>query len=462
MRNNTLKLISLSSLAVLFVLFGVFAFAQISGNPPTGGQKAATPAEEREALVAELKLLEERIAKYEKDITKTQEEKKTLQNQVAVLRKKIEKLSLQIQQSNVMIKDLTLQINDTEGSIRKTADKIDESKEKLSHVLRLMYEEDERSLTEILLAEAKLSDFFDNLMALEALSSKNRELLEDIKSLKSNLEFQKQSLDQEKDDLEKVAQLQTLQKQESEDLKKEQEKLLEVTKGKESEYQKMLQASKKKAKELRTRIFELIGIPEAPTFGEALDLARYIEGITGIRPAFLLAVLTQESNIGKNVGQCYLKNPKTGDGVNAKTGNAISRVMKPGRDTDYFILITAELFRDPYNTVVSCPMSFGWGGAMGPAQFIPSTWNIYRDRVKAITGSADPWKIKDAFVAAALYLKDKGADSKNSNDEWRAAISYFAGTVNMNYRFYGDSVVSIAKKYEEDIKDIEKANLSQF
>jgi len=132
--------------------------------------------------------------------------------------------------------------------------------------------------------------------------------------------------------------------------------------------------------------------------------------------------------------------------------------MKPSRDIDYFLALTKELGRDPNKTVVSCPMSYGWGGAIGPAQFIPSTWKIYAERVKAITGSADPWKIKDAFVAAALYLKDKGADSQTYNAEWRAAISYFAGSVNLSYRFYGDSVMSIAKKYEEDIKAIEAAN----
>jgi hypothetical protein len=36
---------------------------------------------------------------------------------------------------------------------------------------------------------------------------------------------------------------------------------------------------------------------------------------TGVRPAFLLGILTQESNLGKNVGSCYLKDPSTGAGI---------------------------------------------------------------------------------------------------------------------------------------------------
>jgi membrane-bound lytic murein transglycosylase B len=98
---------------------------------------------------------------------------------------------------------------------------------------------------------------------------------------------------------------------------------------------------------------------------------------------------------------------------------------------------------------------------MGPAQFIPSTWMNYRDRVRQITGSADPWKIKDAFVAAALYLADYGAARRTPDAEWAAAMMYFSGTTNPAYSFYGNSVMAIASRYEEDIKVLEGASLTQ-
>jgi membrane-bound lytic murein transglycosylase B len=241
--------------------------------------------------------------------------------------------------------------------------------------------------------------------------------------------------------------------------KKEQEKILEQTKGKESEYQKMLAATKQKAAEIRARIFELIGVPEAPTFGEALDIAKYVERITGVRPAFLLAVLEQESAIGQNVGQCFLANTSTGAGVKANGNGAIvPKVMSPARDVPYFLNITKDLGRDPFKTLVSCPMSFGWGGAMGPAQFIPSTWMLYKDRVKSIFGSADPWSIKDSFLAAGLYLSDYGAAKKTRDAEWRAAMIYFSGSTNSRYSFYGNSVLTRADKFAGWIADIEKAN----
>jgi len=420
-------------------------------------QTNLNPLEERKLLEEELKELEEKIKKYEDDLTRTEQEKKTLQNQIYILKTKIEKLNLQIKQSNLMIKDLNIQISDTEKSIEKTSFKIEDAKNKLSSILRAIFEEDQRSLVEVLFAENTLSNFFDHLVSLEALNYKNQELLKEIKNLKFSLEEQKKSLDEEKADLEKVVKIQTLQKQENEATKKDQEYFLKLTESQYQKYLKEKEETEKRVAEIRARIFELIGVPKAPTFGEALEIARYVEKVTGVRPAFLLAILTQESNIGKNVGQCYLKDKTTGDGITVQ-GKPTAKVMKPSRDVEPFLQITTELGRDPYNTPVSCPIPSvgGYGGAMGPAQFIPSTWMKYKDKVKEVTGkTADPWDIKDAFLAAGLYLSDYGAAKKTSDAEWKAAMIYFSGTTNTNYRFYGDSVMKITKQYEQDIKELE-------
>jgi len=439
------KIISLFLLVAILVMPSFLTLAQM------------TPQEERQALEEELKELEEKIAQYETDITKTEKEKRTLQNQIYILRKRIEQLDLQIYQSNLMIKDLSYQIKDTELSIDQTEKKIKKSRADLASILQLIYEKDQRSIIEILLSEAELSDFFDDLMALETLNSKSKELLEDIKSLKATLESQKEALDEEKADLENVVKIKLLQKQKSESIKKEKDYFLRLTEAEYQEYLKKKAEAEKRAAEIRARIFELIGVPKAPTFGEAYEIAKYVESITGVRPALLLAVMTQESNIGKNVGQCYLKDPSTGSGVTAYNGKKISRVMNPTRDVPYFLAITQELGRDPYNTPVSCPMSVGWGGAMGPAQFIPDTWANpkygYGQKVSEITGkTADPWNIKDAFLAAGLYLRDLGA----SSNEFKAVMRYFSGYRWSKWEeFYGRSVLAIAARYEEDIKQIE-------
>ena len=134
--------------------------------------------------------------------------------------------------------------------------------------------------------------------------------------------------------------------------------------------------------------------------------------------------------------------------------------MKPARDHEPFKAITAELGLDPDTTPVSCPMrdkktgeQIGWGGAMGPAQFIPSTWMGYRAKVSALTGKpADPWDIRDDFIASAIKLAADGATSENG--EWAAAMRYFSGSTNEKFRFYGDNVILLAEKYEADIAEL--------
>ncbi|MFH0779514.1 MAG: hypothetical protein V1928_01510, partial [Parcubacteria group bacterium] len=134
-------------------------------------------------------------------------------------------------------------------------------------------------------------------------------------------------------------------------------------------------------------------------------------------------------------------------------------VMKPERDQSPFKQITSELGLNPDVTPVSCPMKnskgiqVGWGGAMGPAQFIPSTWMGYRGKITAITGkAANPWDIRDAFLAAAIKLAADGAKSKSG--EWAAAMKYFCGSTNSAYKFYGDNVVARAEQYQKDIDSL--------
>jgi membrane-bound lytic murein transglycosylase B len=121
--------------------------------------------------------------------------------------------------------------------------------------------------------------------------------------------------------------------------------------------------------------------------------------------------LTQESALGANVGKCYLTDATTGYGINSKTNAVMKNTMKPTRDVQPFIKITESLGMDWKKTLISCPIAgvAGWGGAMGPAQFIASTWQSIAHKVAAITGSSNPWNARDSIVGSATYLSDLGA-----------------------------------------------------
>lgn len=399
------------------------------------------------------------------DITKTTAQKNTLQNQITSLKKKITGLEYQISQGTLMVRDLNLQIDDTQVSIDNTTKKIEESKSQMVAILRSTYQEDQKSFFQILF-EGNLADFFSNVAYLENLNAKVSDLLQSTESLASYLENQKTKMDAEKGSLQKTIQTQTLLKQQNEQNKIQQQGYLKLT---EVQYQQQLQnkqVADQKAAGIRSRIFDLLGVSQAPTFGQAYDIAKYVAGLTGVRASFIMAVLTQESNIGKNVGQCYLTNsPQPGDGIKIKTGAYSPKTMSPTRDVPVFLKLIDQinqgkgLARNAMSTPVSCVIyyngkPYGYGGAMGPAQFIPSTWvNAgYGQKVSDITGKvADPWDIRDAFLANGLYLKALGGQS----DEFHAAMKYYCGGNCSTYdRFYGNSVVNIANQYEADIKAI--------
>lgn len=432
--------------------------------------------EDYRALLEQCKeYYEEKRAQIEKDIGKTEQEKKTLANTIYLLGNKIKNLDYQISQSNIMIKDLGSQIEDTQVSITQTEAKIENIKEKLGNILQLRYEEDQRSTIEILLAETTLSDFFDNLVALEMLNLKTQDLLKTIKGLKGDLETQKETMDSEKKDLEHLVIIQKLQKQDSARKKTEHENLLRFS---EEEYQKYLterRETEEKVIKIGNLLFELLEVPEGGIKVEdAVRIAKEISKQTGIRAAFSLAILWQETRIGKILGGCYLRNTKTGDGVYIKTGNIAPRTMKPTPREEWEKFSDVYLFTntiikelnevgkiqsDWSQTPVSCCMVrdgeyFGWGGAMGPAQFIPNTWMLYKEKIEEKTGDApaNPWNVRDAFLANGLYLKDLGAGSQTYEKEIYAALRYFGCTSSWCRSNYGTPVMRVATCFQDYIE----------
>ena len=426
-------------LAFVFGVNGVSFFALAPTSSVT--TFAAQNDDQRKALETQLKELENQMGQYESTITSYKQQGKTLKSEIDRISAQIAKLSLQIKAVTLSIGQLDDNISSTQTEIKKTEDEIDLTKAAIADLLRNIYESETASVVEILLANPRLSDFFGNINNSLSVKDSLRLSLQKVIALRSDLLDEKDRLAMEKHDATALKVYQDSQKSLLQQTKTGKDDLLTVTKGQESRYQNLLEQTKKTAAQIRSQIFQLLGGGEL-TFEKAYAFAKQAEGATGVRAAFVLAILNRESALGQNVGRCGYK-----------TSMAPGPPQSKRDDVTPFLQITRELGIAPDSVLVSCANADGaYGGAMGPAQFIPTTWMGYRNRVAQYTGNnpASPWNNADAFVAAALYLKDAGAAS----NERTAAAKYYCGNNWNRYiclSVYGQRVIENAREFQGDI-----------
>ncbi len=386
-------------------------------------------------LEAELAKLEKEIAEKEKELAGQKGQSVSLSRDIAILTSQIQKSKLDIKAKNLVIQKLGGEISNKNQEISALSVKIDREKESLAQLLRKERMINDRDIISLILSKDNISDVYGDIEAFSSIKKGIQESINEIRNMKDLTEAEKLALEKKKDEETDTKYELERDKAKVETSEAEKQRLLSISKNKEAEYQKVLQEKAQKRAQILAAIFSLAGGGSTKiNFETALVYAREAQKLTGIDPAFLLAVLTQESNLGANVGQCYLTDTKTGAGMNPKTGKTYPNVMKPmglpGRkgDIDDFFLITAAVGRDPYKTLVSCPIAgvAGYGGAMGPAQFIPSTWGGYKNRLKNLLGlDADPWNPRDAFMASATYLTDLGAVGNSASAQHKAACRYY-------------------------------------
>lgn len=457
--SKTIKIpfITLSKIAVVAIVFSYLVFGSALA-PIDRGQLslAAQNDDDRQQLELQLQELEAQIAKDQETLNSYKSQGKNLQSEINRLNANVNKLNLQIKAVTLSIQKLDREIKENQGQIKTTQDKMTQNKEILTRTIQNINTNEESSIVEILLRKPHLSDFFGDINDLMVLQDSLRGTLEKVINLRDELLDQQQSLAIQKNDAAQLKKYQDAQKLSLNATKVEKADLLKETKGNEKKYQDIVKEKQKAAADIRNRIFKFLGGGEL-AFGEAVKIAQVAEKATGVRAALILAVLTQESSvngvIGANLGKCYYNTAR-----NNSSGSVMSDSQKP-----IFLSLMSALGLDPEKTPVSCPITSDgtYGGAMGPAQFMPTTWKLYKDRVSEITGSnpASPFNNLDAFSGTSLYLKD-GLDGCQSlfktlfSQESCAAAKYYAGGKWRSYTSvgrYGYRVAERAAGFADDI-----------
>ncbi len=398
----------------------------------------------RAQLEQDLATLEQEIADQQKILESKQQERVSLERDLAILNASIEKSKLSIKARDIEIAQLKDDIAGKTTIIAGLSGRLDRERESLAQILRQTNQLDSYTLAEILLSGKDISSFFEDLDSFDAVKASLQGSYTSLVDHRTQTETQKASLEDKTAEEVSLRQIQVLEQKRIEQQEQEKKAILAVSKGVEAIYQRIIADKQKSAASIRAELFTLRGSAAIP-FEKAYQYAQTASAKTGVRAALILGIIAEESNLGENVG----------------TGNWQIDMANP-RDTVPFLDICKRLGLDPDKMPVSKKPWYGYGGAMGPAQFIPSTWILYEDRIASATGHTppNPWDPQDAIMASAILLADNGASTHTPQAERLAALRYLAGWKNATksaYAFYGDDVMSLATKYQGLI-DVLNAN----
>lgn len=436
----------------LLVLLCAVVFA--TGVQTAYAQNPNLSESERRELERQLADLEKQMSQTQGTIDALYSEGESLKRDIAILDGEIRKAKLKVSATEIEIRQLSEGIVKHTRTIGTLSEKIAADQQSLAQILRKTQEVDDYSLVEVVFSAQDVSDFFGDLDAFASIQEEMHRSFEELRNTQVEHAEARTGLEAERTDKQILQSQLVLAQREVEKKEAEKQKLLDETKGQEELYRSLKAVQERTAAQIRAALFPLRDAQGIP-FGVAVQYAKAAEKKTGVRAALILAILSQESDLGNNVGQCLITNsPNTGDGKGKNTGTPFDGVMHPTRDVPVFMRITEALGRDWASTVVSCPQPGGWGGAMGPTQFIPSTWAMYEGRLASLLGvsAVDPWNASHAIMATGLYLSDVGAAGGSYTAEHTAAARYYAGgNWATSGQGYANSVMGKAANFQDDI-----------
>lgn len=384
--------------------------------------------------------LKKQIEIYQKSIDEKSQKEESLANNIEILEADIKKIELQIQETNLQIARLNEEITGKEIEIEQIKNQIDAKKKVLVKFLQELYEKSERETTEILFSQQSFSDYFSEIESLESFENRIKEVHDQLKVSQNALKKEKENLIDRKTEKENFRGIQS-----------DQERSLEHEKQMKNILISQIRNEKLALEQNKEKLYEELNaiqsLGEPINIGEAVKAAKYASNLTKVAPEFLLGVLRVESGLGTNIG-----------------GGRYKTDMNPSQ-WNTFKIICKELDLDPDKTPVSRRACYnrdaedgcgGWGGAMGPAQFIPSTWMGYKNQVEKTTGHspANPWSIKDSLVAMGLKLGSVEGVKSGDRKAWvKAAGMYLAGSNWEKYSWYSDRVLYYADGFKKILKN---------
>ena len=443
-----------------FIFIALFALALPGGfSLAQSACTSNTEGKSRAQLEQELAACNKEIEEWTNTLNNTKQQTAGFAKDVAALTAKINAAQANIKAKNIAITNLSKDIAVKQSQINVLDGRILKGKEAIADILRKTNDITSFSLVEAILSDKDLSDFFVDIDTYASTEEALQVLFDELRANKALTEAEKAELDKKRQaEAAARSQIEAAKKQ-VEVANNEKKTLLAASQTAEKTYAQVLADRQAKAAKIRAVLFPLVDAGAIP-FGTALQYAQTASAATGVRPALILGILQQESNLGANVGRCIITDLSSGQTKSVTSGTVFSNGIHPTRDLPVLKNILDKLGRDPLQTRVSCPVAgiAGYGGAMGPTQFIPSTWNIIASKVATAMGKeiADPWNAADAIMASAYLLQGNGAAAGSYEAERNAACKYYSGrncSTAKHIASYGNQVMTRASTIQTTMID---------
>jgi peptidoglycan hydrolase CwlO-like protein len=365
-----------------------------------------------------------------------------IQNDINKLEKKAEQVQQDLNASQSQLNQVQSQVYSTQNIIKKTEEDISRKEGELdnlnnrlelnrnilrTYIREIYYLSQEDPLIRLALGKQNLGELVVNFDSLVNVKEKVLATIEEIDKTKEEIEGVKNKLATKKEEHEKILV----------DKKEEQGQIY----GDVQEKKLTLAEIQKKMSRLRSMLSAFLG--KSFTLDDVVREVKYASGKTGVRKEFIFAMLDKETDLGRFTGGCYYSKGK----------NPVKKHMKSA-DQSAFLDLMDELGYGDNDQKLSCWPGYGYGGAMGIAQFMPSTWLGYKTAIKNYTGHnpPNPWNITDGIIGMAEKLKRAGAASK-SKEHYAAKVYYCGGSSspywNTRCEAYADTVISWSKGYDD-------------
>ena len=235
---------------ILIVLFAVLLLGQIALAAPSSEELKESIAQKNE----EIKKLEEEAKKLRDALLTKQSEGKTLKNELSRIDGSIKKLRSEITLTQKKIQKTNLEISSLGAEIKSKEEEIKTHRIGLGSILQVVAEAESRSITEIILQNNFLSDFFGYLNNLDVMKARLVAAIGSLRSLKEDLSDKKTKAETKKGELESLDDELKDQRSLQEMERNKRSEILKITNNQEKLYQKLLSETEKRQEELQKEI----------------------------------------------------------------------------------------------------------------------------------------------------------------------------------------------------------------